>query len=174
MHIKALHYLAAVTLSSVWPTAIAAVVVARLYVVVVVTLAISLVVGSTASGGLEVRVQAFALAGLMRMRKRVGTKDMRLFELVTCTHLTHKCQTQTNAKITNLCAVELLFVCAAIAAVVVARRLVVVVVAVAIALVILVATVWLFRWLVVGILAFALHVLDTRTRETDAAASNNK
>merc|ERR1719240_2496008 len=42
----------AVSLSNVWPTAIAAIVVARRHVVVVVTLAISLVVGSTASGRL--------------------------------------------------------------------------------------------------------------------------
>merc|ERR1712048_1213780 len=109
----------AVSLSNVWPTAIAAIVVARRHVVVVVTLAISLVVGSTASGRLccrwfVVRVQALAL-----------------------------------------CAVELLGVCAAIAAIVVARRLVVVVVAVAVALVSLVATVRFFRWHVVGIQAFA-------------------
>merc|ERR1712054_623071 len=87
--------LAAVTRSFVWPTAIAAIVLARRHVVVVVTLTISLVVGSTASGWFVVRVQALAR-----------------------------------------CAVELLGVCAAIAAIVVARRLVVVVVTLAISLVV--------------------------------------
>merc|ERR1711907_208446 len=97
--------LAAVTRSFVWPTAIAAIVVARRHVVVVVTLTISLVVGSTASGWFVVRVQAFAR-----------------------------------------CAVSLSNVWpTAIAAIVVARRLVVVVVAVAITLVSLVATVRNFR-----------------------------
>ena len=158
LSVKAPHYLFTVTLSNVFPTAIATVEVARRLVVVVVALAISLVFGSTASGRLGrcrrrrfvIRVQAFALPGLMRVRKRVDTKAC-----VSSLSYTHSTQSQTQTP-ANLRAVELLFVFAAVATVVVARRLVVVVIAVAVTLVFRVAAGRFFRWLVVGIHTFAL------------------